>query len=94
MQAPFSGPEILFPARLWIRICTFGGLTRPVTHWNRHCRMCPAHTRCAGGGSSTDMRAAGVTHAVLVQPSTAGYNNRYVVEMREPHTRPNSLRTD
>jgi len=27
-----------------------------------------------------DMRAAGVTHAVLVQPSTAGYNNRYVTE--------------
>ncbi len=30
-----------------------------------------------------DMRAAGVTHAVLVQPSTAGYNNRYVDGMRE-----------
>jgi len=33
----------------------------------------------------SDMRTAGVTHAVLVQPSPAGYNNRYVIECANAH---------
>src|SRR5947209_9861138 len=32
-----------------------------------------------------DNAAAGVTHTVLVQPSTAGWNNRYVVESAVAH---------
>lgn len=32
-----------------------------------------------------DMQAAGVSYAVLVQPSTAGYNNRYVVDVANAH---------